>query len=124
MSVNKTTLETKMNDNMDNVQAFFSGGTFTKADLSTVTLTGAFVEMSTIVKKYTDSGEMLDGLNDSISESITDLNERKTKAIERLDARYEILKKQYAAYDAIIAKLNNASSMFVEMSNAQTAAQN
>ncbi len=124
MSVDKTMLGTKMDDDMDNVQAFFSGGTFTKADLSTVTLTGAFVEMSTIVKKYTDSGEMLDGLNDSISESITDLNERKTKAIERLDARYEILKKQYAAYDAIIAKLNNASSMFIEMANAQTASQN
>lgn len=124
MSVNKTTLETKMNDNMNNLQAFFSGGTFTKADLSTVTLTGAFSEMSTIVKKYTDSGKMLDGLNDSISENITDLNERKAKAIERLDARYEILKKQYAAYDAIIAKLNNASSMFTEMSNTQSASQN
>ncbi|MDO9266562.1 MAG: flagellar filament capping protein FliD [Sulfurimonas sp.] len=121
MSVNKTTLEAKMDADMDNVQAFFSGGTFTKADLSTVTLTGAFVEMSTIVKRYTDSGETLDGLSDSISESVTDLNERKTKAMERLDARYEILKKQYAAYDLMISKFNSASSMFTEMANAQAA---
>jgi len=120
MSVNKTTLNSEMDADADNVKAFFSGGTFTKADLSTVTLTGAFAEMSTTIKAYTDSNKILDELESSISETITELNERKTKATERLDARYEILKKQYAAYDLIISKINSASSMFTEMANAQT----
>ncbi|MEK6658702.1 MAG: flagellar filament capping protein FliD, partial [Campylobacterota bacterium] len=121
MSVNKTTLNSKMDADADNVKAFFSGGTYTKADLSTVTLTGAFAEMSTTIKTYTDSNKILDELESSISETITDLQERKTKATERLDARYEILKKQYAAYDLIISKINSASSMFTQMANAQTA---
>lgn len=120
MSVNKTTLNSKMDADADNVKAFFSGGTFTKADLSTVTLTGAFAEMSTTIKAYTDSNKILDELESSISETITELQERKTKVTERLDARYEILKKQYAAYDLIISKINNASSMFTQMANAQT----
>lgn len=120
MSVNKTTLNSKMDADADNVKAFFSGGTFTKTDLSTVTLTGAFAEMSTTIKAYTDSNKILSELNNSISKNITDFNDRKTKETSRLDKRYEILKKQYAAYDAVIAKINNASSMFTQMANAQT----
>lgn len=122
MSVDKTALGDEMDDNMANVQAFFSGGTYTKADTSTVTLTGVFAEMSTTIKSYTDSNAMLDDLAESYSDSITELNEQKTRATERLDARYEILKKQYAAYDLIISKLNSVSSMFTQMVNAQNAA--
>lgn len=120
MSVNKTTLNSKMDADADNVKAFFSGGTFTKTDLSTVTLTGAFAEMSTTIKTYTDSNKILSELNNSISKKITDLNEQKTKATKRLDARYELLKKQYIAYDSVIAKLNKASSMFTQMANASS----
>ncbi|MDD5372762.1 MAG: flagellar filament capping protein FliD [Sulfurimonas sp.] len=120
MSVDKTVLGEKMDGDLQNFEAFFSGGTYTKADLTTVTLTGSFNEMATIVKEYTDYNGVLDQFADSTKENITTLEERKTKATERLDARYEILKKQYAAYDAIIAKINNASSMFTSLVNAQT----
>lgn len=124
MTLDKTVLEAAMDENPVNVEAFFSGGTFTNADLTTTELDGAFTEMSTIVEGYTKTNQTLDQLKDSLTENITSLEERKTTATERLDAKYEIMKKQYAAFDAIIAKINSASSMFVQMANAQTAAQN
>jgi flagellar hook-associated protein 2 len=123
MSIDKDVLNSKMDENPQNVEAFFAGGTFTKADLTTVEVTGIFNEMSTIVGAYTDYNATLDQYKESLTSSISSLEERKTITIERLDARYEILKKQYAAYDLMIAKLNNASSMFVEMANTQYAAQ-
>lgn len=117
LSIDKDVLNTKLDENSANVEAFFSGGTFTNPDLSTTTVTGIFGEMSTMVGAYTDYNATLDQYKDFINDSISALEDRKTTMTERLDARYEILKKQYAAYDAMIAKLNNASSMFVQMAN-------
>ncbi|MCK9455431.1 flagellar filament capping protein FliD [Sulfurimonas sp.] len=115
MSIDKTVLNAKMDEDSSNVEAFFSGGTFTNADMSTTEVTGIFGEMSTIVGAYANYNATLDQYKDFISESIKALEERKVTTTERLDARYEILKKQYAAYDAMIAKLNNTSSMFTQM---------
>ncbi len=117
MSIDKDVLNSKMDENSANVEAFFSGGTFTNADLSTTEVTGIFGEMSIEVGAYTDYNATLDQYKESLSESISALEDRKLTTTERLDARYEILKRQYAAYDAMIAKLNNASSMFTEMTN-------
>lgn len=115
MSIDKTVLNAKMDENSSNVEAFFSGGTYTNADMSTTEVTGIFGEMSTIVGAYTDYNATLDQYENYISDSIESLEERKTSMTERLDARYEILAKQYAAYDAMIAKFNNTSSMFTQM---------
>lgn len=117
LSIDKDVLNAKLDEDSSNVEAFFSGGTYTNADLSTTEVTGIFGEMSTIVSAYTDYNATLDQYKESITESISALEDRKTSMTERLDARYEILKKQYAAYDAMIAKLNNASAMFVQMAN-------
>lgn len=124
MSVDKDVLNTKMNENSTNVEAFFAGGTFTNPDGTETQVGGIFNEMSTTVSQYTAYNATLDQFKDSINDRVKALEERKSSATERLDAKYEILKKQYTAYDAMIAKLNNASSMFVQMANAQTAAQN
>lgn len=120
LSIDKDILNTKMDEDSSSVEAFFSGGTFTNADLSTTQVTGVFNEIATIVEGYTDYNETLDQYKEYINDAITSLEERKTSMTERLDARYEILAKQYAAYDAMIAKLNNASSMFVQMANASS----
>lgn len=122
MSLDKTVLNGLMDDNPENVKAFLVGGTFTNADLSTTELTGAFSELTTKVEEYTKYNATLDQFKSSLTENITALEERKTTATERLDAKYEIMKKQYAAYDLMISKINSASSMFVQMANAQTAA--
>lgn len=125
MSIDKTILEQKMDDEPTNTQAFFSGGDFTNPTTSAVTtLTGVFAEMSTIVESYTKTNTVLDQLKESLTERISTLEDRKLTATERLDAKYDIMKKQFAAYGLIISKLNSASSMFVQMANTQTAAQN
>ncbi|WP_455757422.1 flagellar filament capping protein FliD [Sulfurimonas sp.] len=124
MTLDKTTLEAAMDENPTNVQAFFTGGVYTDPDTSVeTTLDGAFVEIATIVEGYTKTNQTLDQLNDALTENISILEDRKTSATERLDAKYEIMKKQWAAYDLMISKFNSASSMFVQMANAQTAAQ-
>jgi len=123
LSVDKSVIEAKLDDNAANVEAFFSGGDYENADGSTTTLTGAFVEMATSLGEYTKYNGNLDQFQTSINERISTLEDSKAKATERLDSRYEILKKKFAAYDLMISKLNSASSMFVQMVNAQTAAQ-
>jgi flagellar hook-associated protein 2 len=123
LSVDKSVIENKLDDNASNVEAFFSGGDYENADGTITTLTGAFAEMATSLGEYTDYNGNLDQFQTSINEQISSLEESKTKATERLDSKYEILKKKYAAYDAMIAKLNNASNVFIQMANAQTAAQ-
>lgn len=123
MSIDKDIFNAKMDENPDNVEAFFAGGTFTNADGSTTVVLGAFNEIATEVEEYTASNATLDQYRDSVTEKISELEDRKLSATERLDARYEILKRQYTAYDAMIAKLNNASSMFIQMANAQLASQ-
>ncbi|DAB28361.1 MAG: flagellar hook protein [Sulfurimonas sp. RIFOXYD12_FULL_33_39] len=120
MSIDKTILTAKLDENPTNVEAFFTGGDYTKDDLSVVTLTGAFVDFYEIANGYAKTNGGLDQVKDALSESISALEDKKTSATERLDAKYEILKKQYAAYDAMIAKINNASSMFTQLANAQT----
>lgn len=119
MSIDKTVLNAKMDEDSSNVEAFFSGGTYTNADMSTTEVTGIFGEMSTTVGAYTNYNATLDQYENYIADSIKSLEERKITTTERLDARYEILKKQYAAYDAMIAKLNNTSSMFTQMTESE-----
>ncbi|MCX6052222.1 MAG: flagellar filament capping protein FliD [Campylobacterales bacterium] len=115
MSVDKTVLNTKLDANIANVKAFFSGGAYTKADSSVVTLTGAFTGFYDIANGYAKSGGGIAQIDTALSDGITALNDRKTAATASLDAKYEIMKKQYTAYDAMIAKINNASSMFKQM---------
>ena len=123
MTFDSTIFEDALDDNPDNVEAFLAGGTYTNDDLTTVELDGAFTDFSTGIEAYTDYNAILDQLDDAIDANITSLEERKTNATERLDSKYEILKKQFIAYDLMISKINSASSMFVQLANAQNAAQ-
>lgn len=124
MSLNKTKLNEKIDNNPKNVEAFFAGGTYTNTDLSTKEVTGSFTEMSNVVEGYTKYNATLDLFKTSITENISALESRKESATEKLDARYERLKKQFIAYDMMISKINSTSSMFVQMANAQIAGQN
>jgi len=120
MSVDKTVFDGLLSANASNVEAFFNGGTYTKTGGSQVTLTGAFVDMSSIVTAYTKTNGILDQLKSSISTSITDLEDRKTSATASLDSKYAILKKQFIAYDAVINKINNTSSLFTKLTSTST----
>ena len=124
MTLDKEVLEEAMDENPTNVQAFFSGGDFTKEDTSVVSVSGVFTEMSTLIESYTKTNQILDLFKDAIAETLKSLEEKKESTIERLDARYEIMKKQFAAYDLLISRFNSASSMFSQIIEAQLAAQN
>jgi flagellar capping protein FliD len=80
--------------------------------------------MFDIVDSYTGFNGELDNFKGFLDDRLSSLEESKTKTIERLDSKYETLRKQFIAYDAMIAKLNNASNMFIEMANTQNNTQN
>lgn len=124
MTIDKDLLNTKLDANSANVEVFFSGGNFDNGDGTTTAVDGAFTEISTKVEGYTNYNATLDQFQASITDRISSLEDRKTSATERLDAKYEIMKQKFAAYDLIISRFNAASSMFTQMANASTAANN
>jgi flagellar hook-associated protein 2 len=118
LTIDKTVLNEKIDENPANVEAFFSGGDFEDSDGNTTTIDGIFVEMNTNVESYTKYNGMMDDFKNYLNDSISSLEDRKLKAQERLDARYETMKQQFSAYDAMIAKFNNSSSAFKQMMDA------
>jgi len=120
MSIDKTVFNAKLDANATNVKAFFTGGNFTKANNSVVTLTGVFNDFYNIANSYTKVNGGLDQLSNSISATITSLQDRQTSATNRLDAKYAIMKKKYTAYNTLINKFNSASSIFTQLSSSTT----
>ena len=120
LSLDKSVFNEKLDEDPKNVEAFFSGGTYTNADGSTTELTGAFTSMSETVESYTKYNATLDQYATFLNDDISMLEERKTAATKRLDSKYEVLKKQFAAYDTMINKFNSTSSMFTEMAKASS----
>lgn len=119
LSLDTSKLNKMLDENPSNVQAFFAGGTFTKSDGSAVELEGTFVKMEENVSKYTKYNAVLDQYENLIKSRLENLTEQRTKAMERLTAKYDIMAKQFAAYDLVINQLNSVSSMFTNMVNAE-----
>ncbi len=124
MTLDKNILEDKLDESSSNVEVFFAGGDFTNSDGTITTVEGAFSEMSIIIESYTRYDATLDQFKTSITDKISSLEDKKLSVTERLDAKYEILARRFAAYDLVISKLNSASSMFVSIANATTDAAN
>ena len=122
LTIDKTVFEQNLYDNPKNLEVFIAGGKFTKDDNSSVKLKGAFVEMSSTIESYTRLGRTLDTFQDSIDTKIKSLEDEKVSATESLNSKYEIMKKRFIAYDAMISKFNSTSSMFKEMIDAQNSA--
>ena len=117
LSIEKDTLETKLDASSDNVKAFFVGGDFTKTDNSVVSVTGAFSDFYDILNGYTKTNGGLDLLKENINLNISSYEDRKTSEIERLDSKYEIMKKQYTAYNSLINRFNASSDIFTQLAN-------
>jgi len=120
MSVDKTVLNSKLDTNPSNVKSFFTGGDFTQDDNSVVTLNGAFSGFYDVVNGYTKTNGNLDLVKDELNASVSSLEDRKTSATERLDAKYAIMKKQYTAYNTLISQFNSASSIFTQLANSNS----
>jgi flagellar hook-associated protein 2 len=119
ISLDHSTFEEKLSANPANVQAFFSGGTFTTNGTSKE-LTGAFDEMKTTLDRYTKYNATLDQLKTSYTTRIAALEDQKTLASDRLTAKYAIMAKRFASYDAIINEINSNSSMFTALINSNS----
>lgn len=124
LSLDTEVLNAKLADDPTSTQAFFTGGTYTKEDGSTVELQGAFSEMENEVAKYSKYNNVLDQLRDSIKTRYDSLTEQKEKAIARLDVSYAIQAKKFAAYDAIISALNTASDTLSSLIESEIASNN
>ena len=118
MSVDKTVLNEKLDENPGNVKAFFAGGDYTDSTGTVTTLTGAFSSFYTTVNSFTKTNGGLDQVKTNINENISSYEDRKTRETERLDSKYEILKKQYTAYNALINRFNSSSDIFTQLANA------
>ncbi|MDP3464909.1 MAG: flagellar filament capping protein FliD [Sulfuricurvum sp.] len=115
LSFDKTVFTTKMDESSSNVEAVFAGGTFTNTDTTTETLTGFFTDYKTGMDSYTKTSGYLDMFSTNMGDQLSILEEQKTKATERLDSKYELMSKQFAAYDSIISKINQQSSFLTQM---------
>jgi flagellar hook-associated protein 2 len=118
MTLDQDILNEKLDEDPTNVEIFFAGGDFKNGDGTTTTVDGAFTEFSTLVESYTKYNATLDLFKTSLTENISSLEDRKISATERLDTKYEIMAKQWAAYDLMISQYSSASSMFTELANA------
>ncbi|SFV54686.1 Flagellar hook-associated protein FliD [hydrothermal vent metagenome] len=121
LSIDKDVFNKKLDANAANVEAFFSGGDFDNGDGTTTTIEGAFSELYTKIDAYTGYSKILDNFQTDLNDRISALNDTKSSAVERLNDKYDTLQKQWGAYDALIAKLNNSANAFIQMINAQNA---
>ena len=122
LTLDHSTFEEKLKENPSNVEAFFSGGTFTKSNGETKQLTGAFDEIKNTLDRYTKYNASLDQLKSSYDTRVSSLEEQKSIATKRLDAKYKIMAKRFASYDTIINQMNSASDMFKQLIDTQNAA--
>lgn len=115
LSLDKTVLNTQLDTNASNVQAFFAGGTYLNADTTTTTLTGFFTSFQSGVETYSKFNGLVDTYEAALQERKTRLESDKERAIERLDKRYQTMAKQFAAYDAMINRVKQQSSFLSQM---------
>lgn len=119
ISVDKTKLNDYISKDSSNFEAFFTGGSYSNQAGSDATdVNGVFNDMDKIIQAYTKFNGLLDESKNDISSKVSDLEDRKLTMQARLDDRYNSMQKQFTAYDAMIAKLKNTSTMFTQMMDA------
>lgn len=117
MSFDSATFDTKMTEDPTSLQNFFSGSYANSVDTP-----GIFDTLYDKMKSYTDNNKSLDTYQDSLNKTLDKLNKDRAAMTLRLDTRYEIMTKQFSAYDAIISKINSQFSSLKQMIDAQAAA--
>ncbi len=119
ISVDKSKLNDYISKDSANFEAFFTGGSYeNQAGDDAVDVNGVFVDMATKIEAYTKFNGLLDNFKTDLNDKVSSLEERKSIMQERLDDKYNSIQKQFTAYDAMIAKLKNASTMFTQMMDA------
>ena len=113
MSFDRTTFIDALQNDPDLIQETFAG---------TTDEPGVLAHLKNYLDDSTKYGGLLRKYDEYLKNNVSKLEEQKEKAIERLDNKYEIMAKQFMAYDAIIAKMNASFNTLATMIDAQAAA--
>jgi flagellar hook-associated protein 2 len=118
MSLDSATFDTKMAQDPAALQSFLSGGTVVNG----TTTTGVFDTLYDQMKNYTGYQKSLTTFQADLNKTLDKLTKDRETMTKRLDDRYAIMTKQFAAYDSVISKINNQFSSLKQMIDAQASA--
>jgi len=111
LSLDEDKFKATLADDTSTVQNFFVGAGEEK---------GIFRKMNTeLFQIGTSSNGVLKTLKSGYDAKEKALTQSLERAQKRLDAKYEIMQKRFAAYDAVIGRLSNASSTLTSLIDAQ-----
>lgn len=103
LSVNTANLEKKLNDDPEGMKELFSGA----YDEDYNATDGFFDLINNKLEEYTGSGKLLSNYETSLETEAKNLAQSRTSALESLNVRYDTMAARFAAYDAIISKINS-----------------
>jgi flagellar hook-associated protein 2 len=113
LKFNKSDFEAKLKEDPKSVENFFRG---------TDGRNGAFNRLeSAVFDIKTSSNGILKSLAKNLDDDATRLQEQQEAAQKRLDDRYSIMARKFAAYDSVIAKLNSQGDTLTAMIDAEQA---
>ncbi len=118
MSLDTAAFDAKMAQDPAALQSFLSGGSVVNG----TTTTGVFDTLYDQMKNYTGYQKSLTTFQADLNKTLDKLTKDRETMTKRLDDRYAIMTKQFAAYDGIISKINNQFSSLKQMIDAQAAA--
>jgi flagellar hook-associated protein 2 len=103
LSVNTANLEKKLSDDPEGMKELFSGS----YDEDYNATDGFFDLINNKLEEYTGSGKLLSNYETSLETEAKNLAQSRTSALESLNVRYDTMAARFAAYDAIISKINS-----------------
>ncbi|NLU35263.1 MAG: flagellar filament capping protein FliD [Wolinella succinogenes] len=110
LTLDSEKLQKAYEEDPDMAMAFFKGTTKTIGGKETE-VKGIFTQFNEKIDDYiTGSNARLKLLETSLTDESKRLEEQKTKAQKDLDDRYDIMTARFAAYDSMIAKINQSFS--------------
>ena len=115
MTFNKTTLEGKLESDQESVKKFFT----TTTDSSGKETVGFFNTLDDKVKQYTKYGGLLSNFDSGLTKESHNLEDARKKAQDSIDTKYNIMTKQFIAYDSMINRVNSSFSSLQMMIDAE-----
>lgn len=112
LKFDKSKLDTMLKNDFEKTKEFFSG---------TEKTNGLFKDVDQALDKITTSKNgIFKGIETELKNKEKSLAKGLESAKERLDSKYDVMQKQFAAYDALIAKMNANFSALKSMIDAQS----
>jgi flagellar hook-associated protein 2 len=106
MTFTQSEFDAKMSADSIRLEAFFSGSTSASGEYTE----GVFGNLNALIDSYTGSKGLMSTLLDASKNETKSLNAERTRSTALLNARYDTMTARFAAYDAIISKLNSQFS--------------